>query len=79
MGAYGPPPGFYRSIPRVRIDPLLCTACLRCMNVCPRKEVIGLEKFSGKGFAAVKDPSACVGCGRCVDACLTNAIGLILT
>ena len=76
MGAYGPPPGFYRNTRGVHIDPLLCTACMRCRSVCPRKEVIGVERVSGKAYAVVRNPGACVGCGRCVGACLTNAIGL---
>ena len=49
------------------------------MEVCPRKGVIGTEKVSGKRYAIVRNPSKCVGCGRCVSACLTNAIGLVLT
>ncbi len=79
MGAYGPPPGFYRNIPCVRIDPAVCTACMRCMEVCPRKGVIGIENVSGRRYAVVREPGKCAGCGRCVGACLTNAIGLVLT
>ncbi|RDB63393.1 hypothetical protein C1878_05945 [Gordonibacter sp. 28C] len=79
MGAYGPPLGFYRNNPCVHIDPMLCTACVRCMEVCPRKGVIGIEMISGKRYAKVKNPGDCAGCGRCVEACLTNAIGLFFT
>lgn len=78
MGGYTPA-GFYRNVPRAQINPMLCTACGRCMEACPRKGVIGLEKASGKGYAVVKDPGGCVGCGRCVSACLTNAAGLVFT
>lgn len=78
MGAYGPPAGFYRNSPRVRIDPMLCTACMRCMKVCPRTDVLGSSKINGKAYAVVKSAENCVGCSRCVTACLTNAIGLYL-
>ncbi|MBX9034967.1 4Fe-4S dicluster domain-containing protein [Gordonibacter massiliensis (ex Traore et al. 2017)] len=78
MGAYGPPAGFYRNKPRVRIDALLCTACMRCVRACPRSDVLGAVKVKGKLFARVQGAENCVGCGRCVNACLTNAIGLYL-
>ena len=78
MGAYGPPPGFYRNSPRVRIDARYCTGCLRCVEVCPQDEVLRAIKSNGKVLAVVKNSSQCVGCRRCVSECLTNAIGTYL-
>ena len=78
MGAYGPPAGFYRNKPRVRIDPLLCTACMKCMKACPQNDVLGAVKAQGKLFMGIRNVENCVGCARCVNACLTNAIGLYL-
>lgn len=78
MGAYGPPAGFYRNKARVRVDPVLCTACMRCMRACSRGDVLGVEKVSGKPYVVAKNADNCVGCCRCVDACLTNAIGVDL-
>ncbi|HIW77480.1 MULTISPECIES: 4Fe-4S dicluster domain-containing protein [Gordonibacter] len=62
----------------MRIDPLLCTACMKCAQACPQHDVIGVVKVNGTPFMEVRHVENCVGCGRCVNACLTNAIGLYL-
>lgn len=76
MGAYGPPPGFYHNTRGVRIDPRYCTACMRCLKVCPQKGVLAIVGGKENPKVAVKDVNKCVGCARCVESCLTNAIGL---
>ena len=79
MGAYGPPAGFYRNKPRVKIDGGYCTGCLACLRACPSGDVLTtVADAHGERHAAVADPSACAGCGRCVRACSTHAIGLYL-
>lgn len=79
MGAYGPPPGFYRSKPRIRIDAMRCIGCMRCLAACPQNEVISAGRVNGRAYAYVKDIDRCAGCASCVDACITNAILLYMT
>lgn len=84
MGAYGPPAGFYRNSPRVKIDADYCTGCLKCVAACPLKTVLRGTRISMPGrrdetvCAVVVDAAACAGCGRCMRACPTHAIGIFL-
>ena len=67
------------------VDPDLCRACKRCVNVCPKK-IIGLVpktqmtsavlcKNHDKGALTRKECGAgCIGCTKCVRACPNEAI-----
>ncbi|SIN72357.1 [Fe-Fe] hydrogenase large subunit C-terminal domain-containing protein [Halodesulfovibrio marinisediminis] len=48
----------------VSIDPLLCTGCRRCAEVCPVNAIIGNQNES-----QTIDASRCVMCGQCVLRC----------
>jgi heterodisulfide reductase subunit A len=51
------------------VDPLLCTACGQCVEVCPYDaRVLNLEA----GIAEVIEVQ-CQGCGACVTACPNKA------
>ncbi len=69
------------------VDPEKCTACGKCVDVCPRKiiklipvsaPIAALCNFQGKG-AAVKAicPVGCTGCGICAKRAGENAIKLV--
>ena len=74
MGSYCPPADYYRNKPRVRIDPMMCTTCMRCVHACTRGDVLGAQKVGDRTYAVVKKAENCAGCFRCVNGCLTNAI-----
>lgn len=79
MGVYGPPPGFYRNKPGVRINRLYCTGCMGCVRACPLKTVLEARRADdGSAYATVAAVEKCVGCGRCVRVCPTHALGLYL-
>lgn len=48
----------------VSIDPLLCTGCRRCVEVCPVDAIVG-NQYEPQ----VIDVSRCVMCGQCVQRC----------
>ncbi len=50
--------------PIVSIDPLLCTGCRRCAEVCPVNAIVGNDKEP-----QTIDTSRCVICGQCVQIC----------
>ncbi|MBQ7638911.1 MAG: RnfABCDGE type electron transport complex subunit B [Clostridia bacterium] len=69
------------------VDPALCRACKRCVNVCPKK-IIGLVpksqasaavlcKSHDKGAVTRKACKAgCIGCTKCVKACPNEAVSM---
>jgi len=68
--------GFYSllgriSLIRVRHDAAKCTACMKCKEVCPEKEVLFMV---GKDSQSVL-MGECTNCGRCVDVCNDDALG----
>lgn len=79
MGAYGPPPGFYRNSPTVKISVDYCTGCLKCIEVCPKNDVLRARRADGKVKAYAAEPEKCAGCGRCVHICATHCISISLT
>lgn len=79
MGAYGPPPGFYRNSPFVKISEDYCVGCLKCIEVCPRDDVLRARKMEGRARAYAIAPDRCVGCGRCVHVCPTHCMSVCLT
>ncbi|MBE3597387.1 MAG: 4Fe-4S binding protein [Limnochordaceae bacterium] len=72
-----------RTIPRIKkradwpkpvIDPVLCSGCNFCVDVCP-ESCLSLEGGGPfEGVAVLADPKACVGCGLCEDVCAKGAI-----
>ncbi len=52
------------------VDHKLCTACRRCLGVCP------LQALSMRQNRVTVDASKCSGCGLCVAACPQQAISL---
>lgn len=67
--------GFYSligrfSIFRVKHDQQKCTLCMKCVNVCPEKQVLSMV---GKKSTFVSD-GECTNCGRCVEVCNDDAL-----
>jgi coenzyme F420-reducing hydrogenase delta subunit/NAD-dependent dihydropyrimidine dehydrogenase PreA subunit len=57
------------------IDPVLCTGCGNCPQVCPTL-AIHLEKRDGVLSLSEVDELRCIGCGNCVVVCPVKAITL---
>ena len=58
-----------------QVNPVLCSSCGVCVDVCPYSAPSFLEEgpFSGK---AVINPILCKGCGLCVASCRSGALNL---
>jgi ferredoxin-type protein NapH len=67
--------GFYSivgrlSLVRVKHDHTKCTLCMKCKEICPEKQVLGIiSKRSG-----AIDSGECTNCGRCVEVCESDAL-----
>ena len=48
----------------ITVDPEKCTACHRCISVCPAKMC-----NDASGDYIKVNPELCIGCGRCISAC----------
>ena len=48
----------------IKVDPEKCTACHRCISVCPAKMC-----NDASGDYIKVNPELCIGCGRCISAC----------
>jgi heterodisulfide reductase subunit A len=60
------------------VNPSRCSACGRCIEVCPFGAVDWVElkgPEAGRRVARV-NPAECKGCGLCVSSCLSGALGL---
>ncbi len=67
--------GFYAFISRfslIRVfhDAEKCTACMKCKEVCPEKEVLHMVARSSESVLM----GACTNCGRCIDVCNDDAL-----
>jgi heterodisulfide reductase subunit A len=51
------------------VEAATCSACYRCVGVCPYKAISG-----GAGAKARVDAALCTGCGTCVATCPTGAM-----
>lgn len=58
------------SILKVKHKVQNCTKCMKCIEVCPEKQVLDMI---GKRDARVTQ-MACIKCGRCIDVCGDNAL-----
>jgi heterodisulfide reductase subunit A2 len=61
------------------VEPSLCSACGRCIEVCPFGAVNWAEvrtSSGGKKNVARINPAECKGCGLCTASCLSGAIRL---
>lgn len=61
--------------PVAKIDPLLCTGCGNCAQVCPTL-AIRMEKRNGILSISEVDELRCIGCGNCAVACPVRSITL---
>lgn len=52
-----------------RVDPEACTACLECVEVCPRDVMMV--------HADREDPVKCTLCGKCAELCPRGALVLV--
>lgn len=59
---------------RIRHDAKACTKCMKCIAICPEKQVLNMI---GKESRSV-DSMACLRCGRCVEVCDDHALKLSL-
>lgn len=67
--------GFYSlvgkfSLIRVKHDAEKCTACMKCKEVCPEKEVLHMVAKSSESVLM----GACTNCGRCTEVCDDDAL-----
>lgn len=67
--------GFYSivgrlSLIRVKHDHTKCTLCMKCKEICPEKQVLGI--ISKQSGAIVS--GECTNCGRCVEVCESDAL-----
>jgi len=67
--------GFYALISRfslIRVfhDAEKCTACMKCKEICPEKEVLHMVARSSESVLM----GECVNCGRCIEVCDDDAL-----
>ena len=67
--------GFYSilgkiSLVRVRHDAQKCTACMKCKEVCPEKEVLFMVGKSSESVLM----GECTNCARCIEVCGDDAL-----
>ena len=65
------PAGVCAAFVHIYIDPLKCTGCCDCADVCPEGCIEGKAKF-----IHMIDEFECTKCGKCVEACEEEAIVL---
>jgi heterodisulfide reductase subunit A len=62
-----------------KVDPMRCSACGRCVDICPFGAVSWADWKDLKGeprSVASVNPAECKGCGLCASSCLSGAIEL---
>jgi len=55
---------------RIGYDKSKCTSCMKCLNICPEKQVLHIV---GKKSGAVLS-GECINCGRCIEVCQDHAM-----
>lgn len=76
---YGPPAGFARNKPAVFIDRDYCIGCMKCVRLCPQREVLVAARDERGPYSRVVDPALCAGCGLCLHNCPTHAVRITMT
>lgn len=69
LGAFYSIVGKY-SLIRVKHNAEACTACMKCKEVCPEKEVLHMVAKESESVTM----GACTNCGRCVEVCDDDAL-----
>ncbi len=62
------------SLIRVYHDAEACTACMKCKEVCPEKEVLHMVAKRSESVVM----GECTNCGRCIEVCDDDALGFSL-
>ncbi len=57
----------------VRLEPRRCTACWKCLDVCP-KQVLGRIDLGFHRHVRIRTAQACTGCKKCVRVCEPGAL-----
>ncbi len=65
--------GYTSPLETVTVDPILCSGCGNCVEVCPY-DALHLTSWGSMRISTV-DHNRCMGCGNCVAACPNKAIG----
>lgn len=63
---------YLKDVVTLNLDPLLCTGCGRCVEVCPHN-VFLVAKTNGRK-AEIRDRDACMECGACARNCAAGAV-----
>lgn len=63
------PAGLCSSFVNIYIDPVVCTGCQECQDVCPAGCIEGKS-----GFIHMIDDFDCTKCGKCIEACEAGAV-----
>lgn len=68
-----------------RVDPMMCTACKKCVNTCPKQLIELVPLYETKAIVACKNhnkgaftrkecSAGCIGCMKCMKVCEHDAI-----
>jgi ferredoxin len=62
---------YLSNVTSLKLNPALCTACRRCVEVCPRMVLTMKDKR-----AAIVDRDLCIECGACARNCEFGALSV---
>jgi ferredoxin-type protein NapH len=67
--------GFYSIITRfslVRVNHSMekCTRCMKCLEICPERQVLPMVGTSSSAVSS----GECTNCGRCIEVCMDDAM-----
>jgi len=60
----------------IRLETRRCTACWKCLDVCP-EQALGKIEVAWHRHVRLLDDEACTGCKKCVRACESGALTYI--
>ena len=68
--------------PFVLLNIYKCTACWKCINICPNKAIDKSFLFIANTlineYVLIYDVSKCTGCLKCIQACTFDAISIYI-